>query len=309
MPLPKPRKGEGLNEFVGRCVIDPTMTSEFPNKDQRLAVCNNLFEQSDKTLSKAFGDKYRDAFERQRQITESRNIRNVQSIYFNEYNKAITEFLRSGTINQAIVFQDDVLVMMYVNLFLDTGLHFANWYYNTFEILITKAERRSPLIYNRQWELQFTHYAKEVAGINIRLLKGTALDTLKNITAKLLQDPEFQRMGAIEQGRVLRSRFKMISMYQAERIVRTETTTIANYATEQSALTVFPKEQLMKRWSTSVDGREREWHRVANGQERDYSQPFDVGGEPLHRAGEGSGRNRINCRCATIWIPKASSLG
>lgn len=43
MPLPKPRKFETEDEFVSRCVSNETMESEYPDKDQRLAVCYNLY--------------------------------------------------------------------------------------------------------------------------------------------------------------------------------------------------------------------------------------------------------------------------
>lgn len=44
MPLPKPRSGESRGEFVGRCVGDDKVTSEFPDSDQRVAVCISQFE-------------------------------------------------------------------------------------------------------------------------------------------------------------------------------------------------------------------------------------------------------------------------
>jgi hypothetical protein len=39
MPVPKPRAGENENDFVGRCMGSDTMQSEFPDQDQRAAVC------------------------------------------------------------------------------------------------------------------------------------------------------------------------------------------------------------------------------------------------------------------------------
>lgn len=44
MPLPKPSLGESADEFVGRCVSDDKVTSEFPDRDQRVAVCISQFE-------------------------------------------------------------------------------------------------------------------------------------------------------------------------------------------------------------------------------------------------------------------------
>jgi hypothetical protein len=39
MPLAKPNKDERQKEFIVRCMIDPTMKTEYKNKSQRLAVC------------------------------------------------------------------------------------------------------------------------------------------------------------------------------------------------------------------------------------------------------------------------------
>ena len=40
MPLPKPNAGETNQEFVDRCMADPKANQEFPDREQRFAVCN-----------------------------------------------------------------------------------------------------------------------------------------------------------------------------------------------------------------------------------------------------------------------------
>ena len=39
MPLAKPSKGEDRDTFISRCSSDEKMIAEFPNKQQRIAVC------------------------------------------------------------------------------------------------------------------------------------------------------------------------------------------------------------------------------------------------------------------------------
>jgi len=39
MPLPKPKTGEKQQDFISRCMSNPTMKKEFPEQKQRLAVC------------------------------------------------------------------------------------------------------------------------------------------------------------------------------------------------------------------------------------------------------------------------------
>lgn len=45
MPIPKPRKKETESEFILRCMGDPTMVSEYPDRGQRYAVCINKWEE------------------------------------------------------------------------------------------------------------------------------------------------------------------------------------------------------------------------------------------------------------------------
>lgn len=44
MPLPKPNLGKDHDEFVGRCIGDDKVIQEFPDSDQRVAVCITQFE-------------------------------------------------------------------------------------------------------------------------------------------------------------------------------------------------------------------------------------------------------------------------
>jgi len=39
MPIPKPNKGETETKFRGRCMGDSTMSKEYPESKQRLAIC------------------------------------------------------------------------------------------------------------------------------------------------------------------------------------------------------------------------------------------------------------------------------
>ena len=43
MPLPKPRSDESQDEFISRCMGNDTMLADFPEQDQRAAVCYAQF--------------------------------------------------------------------------------------------------------------------------------------------------------------------------------------------------------------------------------------------------------------------------
>ena len=48
MPLPKPHKDEEKDDFISRCMGNDTMKDEYPDNDQRLAVCYTQWDNKDK---------------------------------------------------------------------------------------------------------------------------------------------------------------------------------------------------------------------------------------------------------------------
>jgi hypothetical protein len=49
MPIPKPSPGQERNDFIESCMSNPTMKEEFENDNQRLAVCNNSWNEKEFT--------------------------------------------------------------------------------------------------------------------------------------------------------------------------------------------------------------------------------------------------------------------
>jgi len=45
MPLPVPTSEESKNDFVARCMSDAKIQSEYPDAQQRIAVCIVQYEQ------------------------------------------------------------------------------------------------------------------------------------------------------------------------------------------------------------------------------------------------------------------------
>ncbi len=48
MPVPKPRDSEAQDDFIGRCMANSTMNEEYPENDQRAAVCHQAWRDRDK---------------------------------------------------------------------------------------------------------------------------------------------------------------------------------------------------------------------------------------------------------------------
>lgn len=44
MPIPKPKPNETESDFIGRCMSNPTMVSEYPDEDVRAGVCYSQWE-------------------------------------------------------------------------------------------------------------------------------------------------------------------------------------------------------------------------------------------------------------------------
>ena len=48
MPIPKPKQGEKVSNFVGRCMSDKKMQVEYSDRGQRAAVCYQAYRDKDK---------------------------------------------------------------------------------------------------------------------------------------------------------------------------------------------------------------------------------------------------------------------
>lgn len=48
MPMPKPRKNEKKDDFISRCMGNDTMVKDYPEEDQRAAVCYLQWNDKDK---------------------------------------------------------------------------------------------------------------------------------------------------------------------------------------------------------------------------------------------------------------------
>lgn len=53
MPMPKPRADENESDWMDRCMADPTMNDEFPDNDQRAAVCHQIWRDRSEDVNDA----------------------------------------------------------------------------------------------------------------------------------------------------------------------------------------------------------------------------------------------------------------
>ena len=308
MPLPSPRVNEDLNDFIGRCVIDPNVVNDFATQDQRIAVCNSLYSQEKEI--KAAKENYTAKFSDQLAKAERSSVKDFYKFYNDQYDQASAMFIRQGALSAtdvSVFFNDTDLINMYTEMYSKIGLHFALWYYKNVDKLLEKASNIDNLM--SIWAKSFAFVGQQVGAQRVTLVSGTAKNTLIAVTQKLMADPTFMNQGEKVKAKILKTQFNRYSTYQAKRLVRTEATNAANYATIVSAQSVFDGRDLMKTWHTSIDGRERASHGAANGQTVPNAGKFSVQGQFLKWAGDpaGSASNVINCRCGVSVFPKPNA--
>ena len=314
--MPTPRENETQQEFVSRCIIDPESIQDFPDREQRLAFCYSQFDRyKSEYIKKDFVDDWRSAFSKRLGRAENRLVARLKRFYKRNYFQAIDTFIQTNNIQTEGIFKTDDWKNIYIAIYTDIGMDFAKWYANNFRRYIPKSFDSEKL--EDVFQQAFNAYALQHAGTQIVLVQGTALETLKKILQRRLQDPEFNSLGERERARILRSEFTRYSDFQARRLVRTEATNAANLGVEKGATTLFPPDQLNKRWITARDGRVRSFFEGDKADhvemERHPDIPFDgffdvptvFGSDKMRRPGDPSGTaaNRINCRCGIIPIP------
>jgi uncharacterized protein with gpF-like domain len=291
--MPKPRQGESEHRFIDRCMKDPEAISDFPDAGQRMAFCYSQFERKSKgILTKAAKDGWGVAFEDELRKSERGIVPSVRRFYEAEYQKGIDAFITSGLVNPNTIFQTNGFREIYQEIYQGVGMRFAKWYAKNFDKYIEKGV--NPKQFESRWQ-------------NLSLVQGTAKQTLVKILRANMADPEFSALGADAKQRVLRKQTKRYSKNQALRLVRTESTNAANYATMQSALSIFPAQQMMKEWVSSFDDRTRDDHAAASGQQVKFEEPFIVGGDrmmhPADSSMGASSANIVNCRCSSFPFP------
>ena len=252
-------------------------------------------------------DNWQRAFEKQMHIAERQNIVIVKRFYKKQYNIAIDLFLRNRQTQPSFIFKMTDFIGLYKQLYKNVGMRFAKWYVRNYKKYIKKT--LSITDYEVFWEERFFNYGGQVGAARAIMVSNTARKTFMRIVQTFLIDPEFMMLGVPQHAVILRRKFNHYAQFQAERVVRTEATNAANFGTMQSALTVFPGDEMKKEWIASFDDRTRDTHAEADGQVVNYNDPFFVGGYQIQYPGEpGAPANEvINCRCSVAPFPVESA--
>lgn len=199
-----------------------------------------------------------------------------------------------STINSMITIDAD-LAKVIQTLYVRSGLASANETLSYLRSLPKRQEKRRTFGYNEEWTDEILQYFQLNLYNKVVLPIGeTTKEYILRVISEGLKDGWSinEMVQKIEREDYLDGR--------VERILRTETTRVTNYAAVMAEKKFEYKTQ--KEWASVHDNRTRHPHKSADGQRVALDSAFAVGGEQLMFPGDpnGSAKNTINCRCTTL---------
>ena len=317
MPLPKPREDESRSEFVERCMVDNVTTSEFNTINQRYAVCNDLYSEKRELKQigfnrRKFRNAYSKSFIKQYKIASKRNLRLSSEYYKKGFKNSIKEFLKSNSLDgqsYILYFQNSDTEAMFMDIYVKTSLQFYNWYLDHYRKFIKK---NFPSENNMEYFItNYVQYSGRLAQ-KISSVQKTAIKNVTNIFGKMLNDQNFVNDSIEGRSRRLSKILDKRAVWEARRIVVTETTLSSNLGAEKGALTAFKKEELLKDWIQGFSMNHREGHEILSSHDpipmgENFVNP--VTGNSLRIPGEGPSSEVINCSCYVAYIPRPDVFG
>ena len=313
MPLPKPKPTESRNQFLSRCMADETSMTEYPDVEQRYAVCNSLLNNK-KYILKQAKKKIALNFRKQIILAEKKNYPIAYNYYLREFEKASKMFIENPIVNNQnfnVLFSEIETKKMYSEMYKQTGLRFAKWYANIFEKLAKK--QLSTSVIEQNMERYATEKENYLALVReVSAVSGVAKSTLKKVLAELVADETFMSLGEEERVREIMKRLKFKARWMARRIVRTETTASANFGIQLSASDIYGDDKLVKEWIDFDGTRTRDTHRAASSEYSNnpipMNEPYSVGRSKMMFPSDTSlgakAKEVVNCRCVSIpFIP------
>ena len=177
-------------------------------------------------LTKKFKQNYHKDWLNQLDIAEAKQDKKWVKYLVSESNSIIDEFLKANKQIPSLEFKfkDSDLTKLYVELYQEVGNKFARWYAQNFDKYITK---NIDVEYEDIWNQKFAYIGSQVAGARVVSVSGNRKKEFTRVLSRYMADPEFQSMNEVQAGRILRKKFKSMSVNNAKRIVRTESTNAA----------------------------------------------------------------------------------
>ena len=208
-----------------------------------------------------------------------------------------------------LYFQNSDTEAMFMDIYVKTSLQFYNWYLDHYRKFIKK---NFPSENNMEYFItNYVQYSGRLAQ-KISSVQKTAIKNVTNIFGKMLNDQNFVNDSIEGRSRRLSKILDKRAVWEARRIVVTETTLSSNLGAEKGALTAFKKEELLKDWIQGFSMNHREGHEILSSQDpipmgENFVNP--VTGNSLRIPGEGPSSEVINCSCYVAYIPRPDVFG
>jgi len=148
------------------------------------------------------------------------------------------------------------------------------------------------------WIEYMRNFALTQSGTRIKRVSEVTLQRIRRVLEQGVSDG----LGTEEIARRM-EQSNAVNRVRARVIARTEIISASNAGADLGARSTGL--DLNKEWLTSIDGREREAHALANGQKVSMDEDFIVGGEQCKYPGDPrlSAANVIQCRCVHLFDP------
>jgi len=111
--MPEPKDGEKKKDFLDRCMSDEVMNEDYPDKDQRFAICNSIWDEREEKSSPEPERRYISFNQEMRAIEEeSKLIIEGYPIVYDVYAPlwGFREIIRKGAATEALKTADEMVL-------------------------------------------------------------------------------------------------------------------------------------------------------------------------------------------------------
>lgn len=256
---------------------------------------------------------YWQTWERQRLIVQRKYQAKIRKVLLNRV-KEVNAAIKLGGVEYGKRSMDfdllnTELVNIYIQIYRETSIRFANMTYRALKIESTKG---AGFGFNEEWAREAARFLSLKGIPLISTVTGNMKEFILAVIGQAVSEGIEQALSLEDMIDMIIGRVKNYmdekSRYWAERIARTETVRGANYGAMQGAR---KHGFLVKKvWIAADDKRTRDSHRDLDNQVQDLEKPF-FNYEPIMQPGdpEASPQNTINCRCAVAFEPQRDSNG
>ena len=144
------------------------------------------------TKRKNLKDNWSELFTGQLDKVEKKEVSRFKKYLFNQYSEGVNIYLNTSSESGFVaLFKLVDLKELYIDLYINAGLHFAKWYSKNSSDLMPKNNGDETT-----WQREFSRFGELEAAKKVEIVKATAKQELRKNIGRLFRDPDFQQLGA-----------------------------------------------------------------------------------------------------------------